>query len=83
VEELGSAEKGKKFIKDNIARDKHTIRRNMEALVAFMKRIVPKEHTLFRPKFKFMIVVWTSMRPTRTPKNFEKRVVGSFMKQEL
>jgi hypothetical protein len=52
----------------------------MEALVAFMKRTISEKHTLFRLKFKFMIVIWTSMWPTRTPKDFEKGVV-SFMKQ--
>jgi hypothetical protein len=43
--------KGKRvFIKDNIARDVYTVRRNMETLVSFMKRTVAKKHTFFRPK---------------------------------
>jgi hypothetical protein len=43
--------KGKQvFIKDNIARDVHTVRRNMKTLVSFMKRTVAKEHTFFRSK---------------------------------
>jgi hypothetical protein len=52
----------------------------MEALVAFVKRTVSEKHALFRPKFKFMVIVGTSVRPTCTPKDFEKRVVRSFMK---
>jgi hypothetical protein len=55
----------------------------MEALVIFMKRTIPEKHTLLRPKLQFMIIVRTSMRPTRTSKNFEIRVVMSFMKQNL
>jgi hypothetical protein len=43
--------KGKRvFIKDNIARDVYTVRRNMETLVSFMKGTVAKKHTFFRPK---------------------------------
>jgi hypothetical protein len=55
----------------------------MEPLITFMKRIVPEKHRLFRPKLQLMIVVRRGMWPTRTPNNFEKRVVRSFMKQNL
>ena len=55
----------------------------MKTLVTFVERTVPKKHTLFRSILKFMLIVRTKMRPTRTAEHFEEGVIWSFIKQHF
>ena len=55
----------------------------MKTLVPFMKRTITKKHALFRPNLQLALVIWTKMRPTRTPKDLEKSIIRSFIQQEL
>jgi hypothetical protein len=55
----------------------------METLVAFVKRTIPKEDTLFGAKLKLATVIGPKVRPTSTAKNFEKSVVREFIKQQF
>jgi hypothetical protein len=55
----------------------------MKTLVSFMKRTVAQKHTLLRSKLKFMIIIWTKMRPTRTAKHLKKGVVRCFFEKTL
>ena len=55
----------------------------MKTLVPFMKRTITKKHALFRPKLQLALVIWTKMRPTRTPKDLEKSIIRSFIQQEF
>jgi hypothetical protein len=55
----------------------------MKALVAFVKRTIPKEYTFFRSKLKFATIVGAKVRPTSTPKNLEKCVVRNFMQEKF
>jgi hypothetical protein len=53
----------------------------MKTLVSFMLRAIAKEDTLLRMKFKFALIVRTSVRPTSTTKDFKKSVVREFIEQ--
>jgi hypothetical protein len=55
----------------------------MKALVAFVKRTIPKEYIFFRSKLQLAFVVRTQMWPTRTTKNLEEGVVWQFIKKKL
>jgi hypothetical protein len=55
----------------------------MEALIAFVKGTITEENTLFRTKLKLSIVVGPKVRPTRTTKNLEERIIREFLEQEL
>ena len=55
----------------------------MKTLVPFMKRNITKKHALFRPKLQLVLVIWTKMWPTRTPKDLEKHIIENFIQQEL
>jgi uncharacterized protein YbdZ (MbtH family) len=46
-----------------------------------MLKAVPEENTKFGAEIKFVGVVWTEMRPASTPKDFEKVIIGSFVKK--
>jgi hypothetical protein len=52
----------------------------METLVPFMLSTIAKENTLLRTKLELTVVIWASMRPASTTKNFEKGVIRRFMK---
>ena len=69
------------LIEDDISRNIHTIRWNMETLVPLMERAITQEDTLFRAKLKLTIVVRPKMRPTSTPKHFEESIVRCIMQQ--
>ena len=71
------------FIKYNVTRNINVICGNVETVVALMLRTIPKKNTLFRAKLKFAMVVWMKVRPTRTTKHFEERIVRNFLKKEL
>jgi hypothetical protein len=71
------------FIEDNISRNKDSIRRNMKTLVTFVLRAISKEDTLFGMKLKFVLIVWTNVRPTSTSKHLEKSVVRRPLKKLL
>jgi hypothetical protein len=47
----------------------------METFVTFVKRTITKENTFFRAKLELMLIIWTDMRPTCTPKYLEKGVI--------
>ena len=62
-------------MKDNITGYIKAISRHMKAFVTSMAKIVTKKNTLKRTRLKFIGVIGTKIRPTRTAKNFEKRVI--------
>ena len=71
------------FVKHDITRDVNTICGNMWTLLTLMLGPVTKEVTLFRTKLKFVFIVRSEVRPTCIPKNFEKHVVRSFLKNDF
>jgi hypothetical protein len=71
------------LIKHDVTRDIDSVRRNMEAFVPFVESTVPEKDTLLRPKLEFVFVVWSKVRPTCTPEDLQKSVIGSFIKQEF
>jgi hypothetical protein len=71
------------LIEHYVTRYVNTVRGNMEALVPFVKRTIPKEDALFGPKLQLALVIWTKMRPTSTPKNLKKRIIWEFIEQEF
>jgi hypothetical protein len=48
-----------------------------------VKGTIPKKHTFFGSKIKFLIIVRAKVRPTRATKHTEKGVVGCFTKKTL
>jgi hypothetical protein len=48
-----------------------------------MKRTIAQKHTLLRSKLKFMIIIWSKMRPTSTTKHLKKGVVRCFLEKTL
>jgi hypothetical protein len=65
------------LIKYDIAGNVNATSWNMKTFVALVKRAIPKKNTFFGSKLKFAIVIWTEMRPTSTPKNLEKGIIGN------
>jgi hypothetical protein len=53
----------------------------MKTFVSFLLRAIAKEDTLLRMKFKFVLIVRASVRPTSTTKDFKKSVVRRFIEQ--
>ena len=62
-------------MKDNITGYIEAINRHMIAFVTFMAKIITKKNTLKRMRLEFIGVIGMKIRPTRTTKNFEKRVI--------
>ena len=63
------------FLKYYITGYIEAISRHMKAFVTSMVKTVTKKNILKRTRLKFIGVIGTKIRPTRTAKNFEKRVI--------
>jgi hypothetical protein len=58
------------FLKNNITGYVETISRHMKAFVTSMAKTITKKNTLKRTRLKFIGVIGTKIRPTRTAKIF-------------
>ena len=73
IRELGKLleeERKSCFLENNIMEYIETISRHMKAFVTSLAKTITKKNTLKRTRLKFIGVIGTKIRPTRTTKNF-------------